>query len=447
MFNIQKVILVAATVMCTQSLNAQETVTLNDAVKYALEHKSEAVKARLEIENSSYKIAEVRSNALPQVNASGGLTYNAILQQMALNMGGQTMVIKMGQPWQSQAAVQLDQQIFNLAVFQGLKAAKSTKEFYIINAELTDEQIIEKVANSYYDVFKTKSQIKTIENTIANTTRVRNVLNSLFENGLAKKIDIDRMNVSLNNLSSSKQQLQNALTLQENSLKYLIGMEISNPIVLSENTFEIENFAHLEKPTNINNRTEMLLLDKQGDLLRLNKKSINAQRYPSLAFTANYGYMGLGEQFPYFATPAQGVNWSNFSSLGLNLRVPLFTGFSNKSKVQQAQIEIEKYEADKNDTKLALELASENAYTQIKNALITLNTQKANMKLAKDVLDNIENNYKNGLATLTDLLDAETSYSDAQNSYTNAIMDYKVAEVQLVKAKGTLKSFYTQPNN
>ena len=62
------------------------------------------------------------------------------------------------------------------------------------------------------------------------------------------------------------------------------------------------------------------------------------------------------------------------------------------------------------------------------------------MNLAQEVLTNIENNYKHGLASLTDLLDAETSFADAQNSYTNALLDYKLAEVQLIKAKGELNS-------
>lgn len=154
---------------------AQTELSLKDAVNYALEHKSEAVKSRLDIQNSSYLIDEARANALPQINANGGLTYNPILQQTALSMG-ETMVIKMGRPWQSTAAIQLNQQLFNMAVFQGLKAAKSTRAFYQINAELTDEQIVEKVAGSYYEVFKTRSQIKTIDQTIENTTRVRDVI-------------------------------------------------------------------------------------------------------------------------------------------------------------------------------------------------------------------------------------------------------------------------------
>lgn len=422
---------------------AQTELTLKDAVDYALKHKVDAVKAGLDIENSEHKIAEVRANALPQINGQSGLTYNAKLQQMALDFGGQTQVIRMGSPWQANSAVQLDQQIFNMSVFQGLKAAKSTKEFYILNAALTEEQIVEKVANSYYEVFKTKSQIKTMERTIQNTTRVRNVIASLEENGLAKKIDLDRINVTLNNLNSSMVQLNNAVKLQENALKYLIGMDISAPIVLPESTFDAPQNMYVKDAFNINTRTEIQLLERQGDLLRLNKKATEAARYPTLSLSANYGYLSLGNRFPYFAGPEKGVNGSDFSAISLNLRVPIFSGFATRSRIRQAQVDIDKFEADLADTKLALNLAVENAYTQINNSVITLRSQQSNMELAKQVLDNIENNYKNGLASLTDLLDAENSYADAQNNHTAALMDYKLAEVQLKKANGELKTFYS----
>ena len=59
---------------------AQEQLTLKDAVNYALQNKAEAVKARLDVQNSEYQIDEVRASALPQISANGGLTYNAIIQ-------------------------------------------------------------------------------------------------------------------------------------------------------------------------------------------------------------------------------------------------------------------------------------------------------------------------------------------------------------------------------
>jgi outer membrane protein len=443
MFSIKRSIaLFATSLILVQELQAQEVITLKDAVSYALKHKAEALKANLDIKNSEYKIQEARANALPQINASAGITYNPIIQEMALNMNGQTMVVKMGQPWTSMPTVQLDQQIFNLAVFTGLKAAKSTREFYHINKQLTEEQLVEKVATNYFEVYKTKSQLSTLNTTIANTTRVRDVIQSLYSNGLAKKIDLDRMNVALNNLTSSKNQLSNAAKLQENSLKYFIGMDINTPITLPQPEFSMQIADLNDQPSSLEDRTEIRLLNKQRELLTYNKKAIDAQRYPTLAFSANYGYYGLGTKFPYFAGKNNGVNWSDFSGLSLNLRVPIFAGFANKARVKQAQNQIEQLDVDIQDAKLGLMLGVENAYTQMKNAILTLQSQEENKKLAKEVLENVENNYKNGLANLTDLLDAETSYSDAQNSYTNATLEYKLAEVQLAKAKGELINKY-----
>jgi len=60
--------------------------------------------------------------------------------------------------------------------------------------------------------------------------------------------------------------------------------------------------------------------------------------------------------------------------------------------------------------------------------------------LAQEVLDNTKNNYYQGLASLTDLLDAENALTEAQNNYTAALLDYKLAEIQILKSKGELKT-------
>ena len=102
---------------------SQENLSLKEAIDFALQHKADAVKSELDIENAEYLIQEARANVLPQVNASGALTYNPKLQQMALDFNGQTQVLRMGTPWQSNAAIQLTQQLFNLSAFKGLQAA------------------------------------------------------------------------------------------------------------------------------------------------------------------------------------------------------------------------------------------------------------------------------------------------------------------------------------
>ncbi|MFZ4860702.1 TolC family protein [Sphingobacterium sp. Mn56C] len=428
--------------------SAQEVLTLQQAIKFALENKADAKKASLDLENSQYKIDEVRSGALPHLTGVGTLTYNPMLQKVALpgelaGMPGQTLLVAMGQKWQSNGALQVNQQIFNQSLFTGLKAAKTTREFYVLNKDMTDEQLIEKIATAYYDVFQTKLQVETIDINLNNTIKTRDVIEGLVKAGLGKKIDLDRTNVAINNLKANRQIALNALELRENALKFAVGMPIEENIALPKETFAINPAVAVLETTNLEGRTEVKVLNKQLELLELNKKAMSADYYPTLSFSGNYGYLGMGPSFPIFSAD-KAVKWSGFSGLSLNLSVPIFNGGLTRSKINQANIQIKTAKVDLDNTKLALSLGNENARAQIKNSLLTINNNKENVKLAKEVLSDTENNYKNGLATLTELLDAERAYADAQNNLNTALLNYKVAEVQLIKAKGELKTLVNE---
>ncbi|MEO8253901.1 MAG: TolC family protein [Flavobacterium sp.] len=426
--------------------NAQEktTLTLKDAIKYALENKADAKKAKLQVENSEYQIQEVRSRALPQISANGSLTYNPVIQTTvidgaAFNAPGTTIQAAFGQKWSSTAGVSLTQALFDQSVFTGLKAAKTTREFYQINNQLTEEQVIENVANNYYQVYVLRQKLALVESNLKTTTKVRDIVKGQFDNGLAKRIDLDRMTVNLSNINTQRQQIINAVQLQENALKFYIGMGIDAEIDIPQSEFEVTPAAISETP-NIANRSEYLLLKKQEELLILQKKSVIAGYYPTLSLSAGYNYIGQGPEMPWFKKPSDGVYWSDFSAIGLNLKVPIFTGFGTRAKVRQADVQLRTTQEDIKDTKLALDLDYKNATTQIENSLVTLQNQKENMKLADEIQKNINNNYLQGLASLTDLLDAENASTEAQNNYTSAILDYKLAEIKLIKSKGELKT-------
>ncbi|RZJ53327.1 MAG: TolC family protein [Flavobacterium sp.] len=433
--------------LCTIGLSANAqvtTLTLKDAINYALVNKSDAKKSKLEVENSEYKIQEVRSRALPQISANGNLTYNPIIQTTVIDgagfgQPGTTIQAAFGQKWTSTAGVSLTQAIFDQSVFTGLKAARSTREFYQINDQLTEEQVIERVANNYYSVYVQQERLVLLDSNYVNTTKVRDIVKGQFDNGLAKKIDLDRIVVKMSNIDTERQQIKNQITLQENALKFYMGMPIETQIVLPKEEFEVVPAALTEQP-NVENRTEYLLLKKQEELLVYNKKAVEAGYYPTLSLTAGYNYIGQGPEFPWFGKPQDGVYWSDFSSIGLNLHVPIFTGFGTRAKVRQADVQIRSLQEDIKDTKLSLDLDYRNAMAQIENNLVTIENQRENMRLAKEILDNTKNNYLQGLASLTDLLDSENASLEAQNNYTRAVLNYKVAEVALIKSKGELKS-------
>jgi len=420
---------------------SQQTVTLKQAIEFALQNKADALKSRLDITNADAKILEAKAGALPKVTGNANITYNPIIQEIAL--GGQTF--KMGQPWVAVAGVQLQQALFNQQVFIGLKAAKSTKEFYQLNANLTEEQIIERVSNAYFQVFTAQEQKNTLESSYSSTEKVRNVIKSLYDNGLSKKIDLDRTNVNLTNIETNIKQSNNGITQAENALKFYMGMPIETKIQLVQEDMAVTPHL-LDETVNTDERTEVKVLLKNKELLEYQKKATVANYYPTVNLTANYNWQGLGEKFPLTNGSSKGVMWSDYSAIGLGINIPIFNGFATKAKVQQNQIDIDKLEIDIKDTKLGLDQAYQNAKAQIENSLATLESQKANVKLAEDVLADTKSNYQYGLATLTDLLEAENSLVQAKNNYTRAILDYKIAEVQYYKSKGELKNYLKSKN-
>jgi outer membrane protein len=418
---------------------AQQEVSLQEAIKQALQNKAEAKKAALQIKKAEYKIAEARAGALPQISATAGLTYNPVIQESLLEFGGERIRAKLGQPWTSSAVVTLNQAIFDQRVFTGLKAAKSTREFYVLNAQLSNEQIIENVATAYYQVFVQEENLKTLNVSYTNTEKVRNVIKSLVENGLAKGIDLDRTNVQLTNISANRQQLVNSVELSKNSLKFYMGVPIDTPIELEEKSIEPKPEL-IAGNVDLDSRTEVKVLQKNRELLQFNKKATEAYLYPTVGLTANYGWAGQGGKFPLTNGLNNGVLWSDYSAIGLNINIPIFTGGSTKSKIQQAEIDILDLDQDIQNTQLTLSLDYKNAITNIENSLITIESMKNNVTLAEKVQKDTQANYQYGLATLTEVLDSENALTDAKQNYTTALLDYKQAEIKLIKAKGELNT-------
>lgn len=427
-------------------MQAQETVTLKQAIEYALQNKAEAQNAKLDVRNADYQIMEAKAGALPKINGVANLTYNPILQSTALDVGAfsggpsNIQLITMGQKWNAGAGVQLSQALFNQQVFVGLKAAKSTKEFYQLNAELTEEQIIERVSNAYFQVFTIQQKKETLESSYASTEKARNIIKSLFDNGLAKKIDLDRTNVNLTNINTILKQQQNAINQAENALKFYMGMPIENKIELVKADMEITPHL-LDETVGTDERSEIKILNKQRELLQYNKKAVEAAYYPTVNLNANYSWQGLGNKFPLTNGEKNGVYWADYSAITLGVNIPIFNGFATKAHVEMAQIELDKLDVSIKDTKLGLDLSYQNAKSQIENSLLALENQKANVSLAETVTANTKHNYQYGLATLTELLEAENALVEAKNNYSNAILEYKIAEIQYYKAKGELKNY------
>ncbi|MBG6236460.1 outer membrane protein TolC [Pedobacter sp. CAN_A7] len=415
---------------------AQQELTLKEALQYAVENSENLRKSRLDIDGGRYKTQEIRAQALPQISGNAGLTYNPIIGQLVV--GDQSF--QLGRKWNANAGVQLNQELFNQQVFTGLQAAKKSENYYNLSADLTEEQVIEQVANTYYQVLVNRQRLNVIDTNIKNVRVVEKIIGNQYANGLARKIDVDRIKVNLTNLQTQQEQTTNAVTQLENQLKFYMGMPVNTAINLPITELSaVTTLPALSDSVNISNRTEMKLMDVQRDLLVLQRKAYVAEYYPSLSLTGNLSYTGQSDKFDLFKSNSTAF-WYDASAIGLSLRIPIFNGFATRSRVRQADVDIKKADEDRRQTSNSLNLAYENAKIQLKNSMVTINAQRENVVLAEEIYKSTQNNYNNGLAALTDLLDTENALTEAQNSYTQALLNYKIAEIQLIKSNGNIKS-------
>src|SRR5699024_94303 len=108
--------------------------------------------------------------------------------------------------------------------------------------------------------------------------------------------------------------------------------------------------------------------------------------------------------------------------------------------MRQTEIESEKVQQEMKRTNNELLMNLKNAERKMTISLERIHSQEENKELAQEIFISTQNNYRNGLASLTDLLDAETELVSAQNTYHEALLNYKVAEIELAKAKGKLNT-------
>ena len=414
----------------------QQQLTLKQALNYAVKNSENIRKARLDIDGGKFKTQEIKSQALPQLTANGSLTYNPIVGQLVI--GDQSFQI--GKNWNANGGVQLSQQLFNQQVFTGLQAAKKSESYYNLSANLTEEQIIEQVANTYYQVLVNRERLKVINNNIKNIKVVEDIIGNQYKNGLARKIDVDRIKVNLTNMESQQEQTRNAVTQLENQLKFFMGMPVNTLVDLpSTELSEVTTLPALTDSLSMAGRTEIQLLDVQLDLLSLQRKAYVAEYYPTLSLTGNISYTGQSDKFDLFKRNSSAF-WYDASAIGLSLRIPIFNGFGTRARIRQAEVDIKKADEDRRQTTNSLNLNYENAKIQLRNSITTISAQRENVTLAEEIYKSTQNNYNNGLAALTDLLDTENALTAAQNSFTQALLNYKIAEIQLIKSNGNIKS-------
>jgi outer membrane protein TolC len=342
-----------------------------------------------------------------------------------------------GLPLNLSAGVQASQILFESGVFVALKARKSLEELSVLNIKRTEEEVKIAVAKAYYNCVIAEKRIKLLDENIQLLNSLEEMTLKLFNEGFAERIDADRLTVQKNNLITERDKINNLVQLSYGLLKFQIGMPFNQVIRLTDdlNADEIRSNIELDRVVDYSNRIEMSILQKVKVLNGFDYERYKKGYLPTVAAAVSGSFatqtIAFKELFtlPYFPTGA----------FVLNASMPLYDGGTRKAKMNQARLNMLKNENDMLALQQAVDLESSNARTQLRNSIMSLDSQEKNIELAQKVYNIAQKKYKEGIGTNIEILQAETALKESKTNYFNSLYEAIIAKLDFQKSLGIFK--------
>ena len=421
---------------------AQMPLSLKDAMQYTVENNAQVQKAEIDIKYGKSTLKEAVSAGLPQISASATMVNNLALRTSLIPaefIGGQPgdfAQLQFGTNWNGNAGVQFDQMIFNKQWLLALEGTKKLNDFYSISLEKSKEEVIYETAKLYYRILLTQTQRGILKANLEKVNGLFVVTDRQYKEGFGKQIDVDRIRVQQSNLQTQLNNLNLQIEQLEQALKFAMQMPLDTEIELTDTIAlnEEESNVSLLQPA-YHTRQSLNLLQVQQDLYDLDFRRWRAGHFPTVSLFGNYTYEWQANSLGEFT---EGNRWTDFSQLGLHVNFPIFDGLLKKSRMEMASYNKLKVAKDFDHTLLAFQLQHQNAVSTLELNRNNLNAVTETRTVAEDVFRITEKRYTQGIAPITELLEAESSMREAQSNYITTLARIKLAEIELMHANGKL---------
>jgi outer membrane protein TolC len=284
----------------------------------------------------------------------------------------------------------------------------------------------------------TEKQLGFVQESLKRLQKLSSDMEQMFKNGFAERLDIDKTKVSLNNTTSIENQLRNGVAIGYASLKWTLGLSQADTLVLKDtlNQQEIKD-GLLSENFSYDDRNEIKYLNKAKELQGYDIKRYKLSYYPTVA--AFYNFQRTGQKNPAFeAFTGKSWFWYNTNLVGLNINIPIFDGGQKRQKIRQSQFTLQKVENSLDNAKKGIDLERTIAKNTLTNAILNLDVQADNMKLAEKVYNTEKKKYEAGLGSSFAILQSDTDMQTAQSNYFRALYDAIIARVSYLKALGQL---------
>jgi outer membrane protein len=458
--------------LITTGLNAQQQnaqpqvyeISVKEAVDLAFKNVNDLKNAKLDYKISEARNKEITGLALPQV--SGSLSGNHYLSLPVIQFPDATesfiyQVLKDNgvrdgsgnpitrtvdptvrnvsflTPWNVSAGLAVNQLLFEPQVFVGLQARKELLVSSGLQIKVAEDKVKESVHKSYYAVLISQKQLVFVQESIKRLEKLASDQNEMFKNGFVERLDIDKTTVTLNNIKTTETQLRNAIIIGYAILKMNLGLPQADSLVLKDSlTSDYIKENILDDSFKYEDRNEVKLLNSAVKLQGFDVRRYKLSYYPTVA--AFYNFQKNGQRRNSDGSNSSPWFWYNTNLIGLSVNVPIFDGFQKKYKIRQSEFAVEKTKNMLDQTIKGIDLERTVAKNTLNNAILTMDAQESNMRLAERVYTTVKKKYEQGVGSSFEILQSDTEYQQAQSNYFRALYDAIIAKISYQKALGRL---------
>jgi len=402
-------------------------LSLTDALNLALQQNGTLLKAKSDLEANVGLVAQTRAIVYPKATVAG--QYQLIQESSIDSPAGATFLFGTDQSWTTQ--IRLVQSLYEGGrMASALRSAKLSQQQAILQYQTVVADTLLAVRTNYYDILLAGQQIGVREASVKLLQQELDDQKRRFEAGTVPRFNVLRAEVAVANARPQLSRARNAFRITKNNLISLLGFNLS-PEVLEDVPLQLTDKLNTEPypidlPTAIRqafaNRTELAALRKEEALRKEDIVTARAGYLPSMQAFGGYGVRSSA--FENDLT-AERHGWFVGAQIGWDI----FDGMLTRGKVTSAKAAHEKSMAELDDNSRRIELEVRTAYSQFLEAREVQEEAEESLRLANARADA-------GTATQLDVLDAETSLTEARTNQSLAQRDYAVAVAKLERAVG-----------
>lgn len=393
--------------------------SVENAISKALETNPtlEVYQLQQDIAQKNYKIA--KAYKLPTLTGTANGQRNVSLATTPLpgeifGQPGETINAQFGQKYQYNAGININNNVFDWQLHLNKKIAKANVDLADLDTQAFQQKLVEQTSLYYYSALVTQEAIHINEQDLKIADSILQLTTDKFNQGLLDKIALNNSKINVNKIKQTKVSNTQQLNLYLKELHVLLGLKDNHTIVLEESLKSTPK--QLLSTGTLNTDADVSMFELQKDQSELNLKYQKASLYPKLSM---YSYIGK----QYFSNDFGFANsvWNDYRYVGLNVSVPIFSGFTNKNKIKKAKIEFDiatqNYENELTKSKLDDEVLIENYLSGFKSLEVSMETYQ----LRKENSELVYQKYTEGLIRLEEYLVAFEEYLNAQNNYLNTL--------------------------